>query len=160
MLKLAKALTGVTMVLLLFLLVVVYGVNPIVTLTEFSVEPASARSELAQELIEIARRDDMASDLFKRPTQRDLSDYKLITIRIDVRNMGVLPAEWMQLRVVPETGDVALFPSDAVDVPAFVGRRTISATLLSEAESSDDERDIRLEYYVFGRRMEIPVKAS
>lgn len=157
MFKLAKVLTGITMVLLVFLLIALYGVYLQVELAEFSAQPASERAELATELIGTARRDDMGSDLFARPTSNQLENYNLITIQVRAKNVGILPAEWVQLRLAPEIGDVALFPGDASDVRPLGGQITITATLLSESHTQQDRRDIRLEYYIFGRRMEVAV---
>lgn len=157
MLKLAKILTGITLTVLAFLLLAVFGVALRVELLEFSAIPARSNPELAAELIETAQRDDMASDLFMRPTSSNLDNYQLITIRIGVRNFGILPAEWVQLRLSPDPEDVALFPGGEVDVPGFGLSREIKATLLSVAEADQAPREMRLEYYVFGRRLEVAV---
>ncbi len=154
MLKFAKVLTGITMVLLLFLLVVLYGVNLQVKLTGFEV---ADDPQLLSTLIETARRDDMGSDLFKRPGSSDPSQFQWIRIKVDVRNAGVLPAEWLQLRVAPQAYDLALFPGDPIDLAPFGGLRAMEAQLLTERDADTRYRDIRLQYYIFGRRMEVAV---
>lgn len=157
MIKLARVLTGITLVVLAFLALCLYGVGLRVELTSFSAVSARINPDGAQELIETARRDDMGSDLYHRPTRDSLDEYQVITIKVDVRNIGVLPAEWLQLRVMPDPADVALFPGGEIDVPGFGSRREITATLLAHAEAPKEPRQMRLEYYVFGRRLEVAV---
>lgn len=158
MLKLAKVLTGVSMVLLLFLVVALNGVSLEVELTEFKAEPATEQPDLARVLIETAKRDDMGSDMYTRPTSSKLEDYQVISIKVSVRNKGILPAEWLQLRLVPETLDVALFPVDALDLPPFASTRTIEATLLAGSMAPQEPRQMRLSYYSFGRQMEAAIR--
>ncbi len=157
MLKLAKFLTGITLVVLSILAICLYGVGLRVELTSFAAVSARVNPDSAQALIETARRDDMGSDLFKRPTRESLDDYQVISIKVAVRNIGVLPAEWLQLRVVPDPADVALFPGAEIDIPGFGSQREINATLLAHVEAPKDPRQMRLEYYVFGRLMEVAV---
>lgn len=157
MFKLAKVLTGITMVVLAFLALCLYGTALRVELAAFGAASARTDPDRAEALIETARRDDMASDLYKRPTRESLDDYQLIRIKVRVRNIGILPAEWVQLRLVPDAADVALFPGGEIDVPGFGAAREIDATLLAHAEAPKAPRRMRLEYYVFGRRLEASV---
>ncbi len=155
--KLARFLTGVTLVVLALLALCLYGVRLQVELTSFSAASARNDPDRAQELIETARRDDMGSDLYMRPTRERLDDYQIISIKLNVRNIGILPAEWVMLRLTPEPADVALFPGGEIDVPGFGSQRALSATLLAHIEAPKDPRQMRLEYYVFGRRLEVSV---
>ena len=158
MLKLAKVLTGVTMVLLLFLAVALFGVILQIELVEFTAVPATEQPDLAETLIETAKRDDMGSDMYICPTSSKLEDYQLIRIKISVRNVGILPAEWLQLRLRPEMLDVALFPGDAFDLPPFGNSRDIEATLLADRAASQAPRQMRISYYIFGRHMEAVIR--
>ncbi|MDL2205766.1 hypothetical protein LJC33_02505 [Eubacteriales bacterium OttesenSCG-928-N13] len=158
MYKTAKILTGIAMVLLVFLLVVMFGVYVRASLVEFSAIPATQDPVLATELIATAQRDDMASDLYKHPTSSDLNNYKLITIKVQASNIGILSAEWLQLRVASVVGDVALFPGSPTDLRPLGGSETITATLLTESQTDETSREIWLQYYVFGRKMQIAIR--
>ena len=157
MVKLAKILTGATLVLLAFLAIALFGVRLRVDVTAFSPTPARTDAALAEELIRTAARDDMDSDLFKRPTREGVDSYQLITIKLRARNIGILPAEWVQLRIAPDPADIALFSGGEVDIPGLFQAREIQATLLSEAEAGTALRRLSLEYYVFGRKLEVAV---
>lgn len=157
MVKFAKVLTGVIMVLLLFLAVVFNGVVISAQQIEFSAAPATGQPELFERLLETAQRDDMGGNLYSRPTSSRPDDYRLISIKVEARNAGVLPAEWLQLQLSPKSGDVALFPEAAFDLAPFGARRVIQATLLCTGDAETGARDIRLSYYIFGRPMEVAV---
>ena len=157
MVKLAKILTGATLVLLAFLAIALFGVRLRVSVVEFSAQPAREHIELSEELIRTAARDDMDSDLFKRPTRTGIDRYQLITIKLRARNVGILPAEWVQLRIAPDPGDIALFSGGEVDIPGLFRTREITGTLLAETEAGTALRRLSLEYYVFGRKLEVAV---
>lgn len=158
MLKVAKILTGVTMALLVFLLIVMFGVNVQVSLSELSAVPGGDEPERTLSMVEIARADDMASDLFKRPASTSAEDYQLITISVDVKNLGILPAEWLQLRVGPQLNDFALFPDAPRDLGILGSSGKVTATLLTEVGADASSREIWLQYYIFGRKMQVAVK--
>ena len=155
--KLAKILTAIAMALLIFLLIAFYGVTLRVEVIGFSPQSARTNPTLTQELVESARRNDMLSNRFRIPTRDSLDSYQLIFIELRVRNIGLLPAEWVQIRLSPDPMDVALFPNSEGDVPGFGSSREISATLLAEAEAPSASRAMWIDYYVFGRKFEVPI---
>ena len=157
MVKLAKILTATTLVLLAFLAIALFGVRLRVDVVEFSQASAREHAELAESLIRAAAGDDMDSDLFKRPTRDGIGNYQLITIKLRARNVGILPAEWVQLRIAPDPADIALFSGGEVDIPGLFQSREIQGTLLSEVEAGTALRRLSLEYYVFGRKLEVAV---
>ncbi len=157
MLKLTKVLTGITMAVLVFLLIALYGAVLQVRLVSFEAVSAAETPERFNQLYAAARRDDMGSDLYKRPASEDAADYNLITITLQVKNAGVLPAEWLSFQLSPLPGDVALFAGEATDIGPF-GTQTITITLLSEVEAETDRREVWAEYYVFGRKMNVAAR--
>ena len=158
--KLAKILTIAALSLLVLLAILSMGVLLRVDSVRFVPQSARANPALTQELIGAARRDDMLSNRFRIPTRDGLDSYQLISIKIDVRNVGLWPAEWVQLRLSPDPMDIALFPGGEVDVFGFGTAQQIDAMLLCEAEAPASPRPMWLDYYVFGRKFEIPISVN
>ena len=89
----------------------------------------------------------------------DASGYVFRTYSVNLRNLGMLRAEWISMAVHPQPADIIAYgESRGFTLPAF-SYGTISATLLARAGSST-ARTVSVEYYVFGRKFTIDVIAE
>ena len=158
MVKLARILTGIVLVLLAFLALVAWGTRLHVQVVAYEHMPAQANADLAKVLLLSASRDDPNSDIYKRPASDDIADYQLITIKLEARNIGLIPAEWARVGIEPSSADVALFADDGITIPGLGQSRELSATLLFEGEP-ENQQSILLTYYIFGRKLEVAVES-
>lgn len=147
--KLARALTGITMVVLVFMLVVLVGPHLRVAAPAVSAVPAGEQMELFETITAAVDRGDLGSDQYRVLESRSPDDYQLITYTCALSNAGLLPADWIRLQLSPAQGDIAIFCGDPVDLGAF-GRGEATCVLLTRADS-DAAREIWAEYYLFGR---------
>ena len=74
----------------------------------------------------------------------------LVDVTISLTNAGLLPAEWLDVAVTAQPGDIAVYSltGEGSDIPA---RSTGQINLkLITAESAETPHTITLRYYVFG----------
>lgn len=150
----ARALTGITMVVLVFLLILLAGANPSVTLTKAEAVEAADQMEVFDALMTAIDRGELASDQYRQIANRNAENYYLVTYTCAVKNRGVLPVEWIRLQLSPQPGDVALLAGAPVDLRAFGGGEVTAVLLTEKGEAGafgfDAARDLWAEYYVLG----------
>lgn len=84
----------------------------------------------------------------------DMEDMSFLTFTVHMGNQGLLAQDWIEIHVTPKEGDIALLPAERTPTLAAGTRSTFSATILTRS-SVDGNRDIRVTYYVLGRRYEV-----
>ena len=82
--------------------------------------------------------------------------YMFVTYTLKVRNLNALPAEWMQLKIDPQDGDVLMVKPTVEDAPAF-NEQLVTLVLLTSRNAADYVRNASLSYYVYGHEYRIPV---
>ena len=80
----------------------------------------------------------------------DISDYNLVTVKIDVRNYSLFEAEWAMMQIKEDEYDLLIMPGDTgpKDISSF-SADSFTLTILTASDSKD--RTGWLEYYIFGR---------
>lgn len=146
--KLARILTGITIVVLVFMLIILMGPHLRVTLGEVSSAPATEQPEVFETIASAVERGDLGSDQYRAMDSRNPSDYRLVTYTCSLYNAGLMPAGWIRLQLSPAEEDVALLCGEPADLTAF-GRGTVQCVLLTRAE--DTTRNLWADYYLFGR---------
>lgn len=149
---LAKILTGITLVVLAFTTYLLYAAQLHVTLESVVIQPAQERQDAFDGIKAAVKSGDLASYQFRNETPGKAANYSFITITLQVTNYGILPAEWIEIRVSPQEGDLLQVPIDPVDLPGLQGRY-ISTALLAESDKASRSHSVWLEYYVFGRKL-------
>jgi hypothetical protein len=149
--KLAYTLTIAVMAVLGVLFLLWAGTGLRASVTGAEAQPATAQ-KAALETISgaILSGGGMGSDQFKKVTEIDPGSYQIVTYRVQVRNPGLLKADWVRLRLTPSDQDVALLTAP-VDVGPF-GSAEITAQLLTAA-GADTKRELSIEYYILGGKM-------
>ncbi len=148
--RLARALTIVTMVALTIIILLLVGTNLRASVAGADVQAATADPAAFDTIAGAILSGDMGSDQFKKVSEPDPVRYELVTYRVNVKNPGLLKADWVRLRLTPTADDVALLATSA-DVGSF-GTAEVTAVLLTAA-GSDAKREVWIEYYVLGSRM-------
>lgn len=88
----------------------------------------------------------------------DVSRYLLVDVNIDLGNRGFFPVEWLDLRVEPAAGDVAVY--SLAGEGGSIAPRTLDRVNLKliTAAAPDAARAVRIQYYVYGMKREIEVR--
>ena len=88
----------------------------------------------------------------------DPSGYTLVDITLTLTNRGLFPAEWLDMRVVPVEGDIAVYglTGEGSDIAARDSSQ-VNLKLITTARA-DAVRDIRVQYYIHGMKREITVR--
>jgi len=148
--KLARTLTIVTMAALGVLFILWAGTGLRASVTGAERQPAAAQQAAFDTIASAISSGDMGSDQYKKVYEPDSSHYEIVTYRVQVKNPGLLGADWVRIKLTPSAEDVALLAMPA-DVGAF-GSGEVTAQLLT-APGGDTKREIWVEYYVMGGRM-------
>jgi len=147
--KLASTLTIVTMAVLGIIFLLWVGTGLKAGVTGADVQSASSQQAAFDTITGAILSGDMGSDQFKKVSEPDPARYQIVTYRVQVKNPGILGADWVRLKLSPSDKDVALLATPQ-DLGPF-GSAEVTAQLLTEA-GSDVKRDVWIEYYILGSR--------
>jgi hypothetical protein len=148
--RLAEALTIATMAVLGIAFILWVGTGLKASVTAADAAGASSQQAAFQTISGAILSGDMGSDQFKKVTELNPADYEIITYRAQVRNPGLLGADWVRLKLSPTGGDVAVL-STPTDIGPF-GSAELTAQLLTQA-GGDTPRELWIEYYILGGKM-------
>ena len=84
----------------------------------------------------------------------DIADYVFVTYTVPVRNFNLLRAEWIELAVQPQEGDVTqLFTGDAQQVAGLRSAELRATVLcrLDEQTAAARTPSLSVNYFIFGR---------
>ena len=143
--KIAKLLTGITIVVLLF---VGYYILSSRLYTDVHVTVTPAR-EMQTEFERVS--EDVALGRYDGLTALDtIGSYSFVTLDVTAKNYSIFEAEWAQLTMRTVDSDVLLYSQDdgPKDIASF-GTGRFSVTILTR--STNIARSGWLEYYIFGR---------
>lgn len=149
--KLAKALTGITLVVAAFVIYLTVGGNLKVSLISSSSIPASERSEAFNNVRSAARGGNAGIEVYVDDLDGGIDEYEFVTLTYEVTNYGLLPAEWVELTVTPLSGDVLQVESYYDDLTGL-RKKQITTSVLTKRREGDSAREAQLQYYVFGRQ--------
>ena len=86
----------------------------------------------------------------------DPSQYQFVSYTVELRNINLLPAEWIDLVIVPIDGDVMQINAAAQDLAPFNSSK-MSILLITSRNTPTLARQAKLTYYVYGRLYELYV---
>lgn len=149
----AKLLTVLAVLAVLTLAYLRYASQLIVRYSGVNVASCADYRETFDTIRGYAERGTADVTIFTSAPSLAAEDYKFITYTVDVRNLNALGAEWMDLNLVPEQGDLLQVNSKVTDLPAF-NSGTMTVILLCDRNVTDLAREATLSYYVYGRYYE------
>ena len=85
--------------------------------------------------------------------------YVFVTYTLNLKNMNLLPVEWIQIDLQPQKGDVLMLKPAVEDVPPF-SEETITLVLMTDRAAASYARSATLSYYVYGHEFKIPVQLT
>lgn len=154
----AKFLTVVTLIVLLAGGYIYWAAALQVLPESGLVESAADRVQVFDNIVSTARVG--SSDLIVySDASGSAEQYSFVTYTLRLRNMNALPAEWLQLDITPQQGDVLLVKASTEDVPAF-SEKLLTVVLLTDRSAASYARSATLTYYVYGHEFSIPVQLT
>lgn len=84
-------------------------------------------------------------------------EYTFVTYTVRVKNVGIIPAEWIELVMVPQEGDVLQLDTGSAHALNAFSEGDLKATLLVKGEGNSGARTGKITYFAFGRPYEVRV---
>lgn len=78
------------------------------------------------------------------------ADYIFVTYKVDFSNLNLLPAEWIQISLEPQTGDVLMIKPSIEDIAALDSEKVELVLMTSRSNSTAYSRTAEITYYVYG----------
>ena len=95
-----------------------------------------------------------SGNLYAEPPLPGASEAAFLTLTVRMSNKGLLDQDWIEIHVTPREGDIALLAQERTPTLAANTRADFSVTLLTRP-GAEEQRDIRISYYVLGRKYEV-----
>ena len=155
----AKFLTLVTVLVLLAGGYVIWASELKVAPGGAVVESAADRAQAFEGIRQSAETGSADLVMYADSIDYGADQYVFVTYTLRLRNLNALPAEWMQLDIVPQEGDVLMVKATIEDVPAF-NEQLFTVVLMTDRTVASYARSATLTYYVYGHEISIPVQLS
>ena len=85
--------------------------------------------------------------------------YVFVTYTLHLKNMNLLPVEWIQIELEPQNGDVLMLKPAVEDVMPF-SEEVITLVLMTDRSTASYLRSATLIYYVYGHEFRLPIQLS
>ena len=154
---LAKFLTFVTALVLIACGYIYWAAELKVTPGRGLVESAADRSAAFESIRQSSEFGSGDLIMFQPAIEYGPDQYVFVTYTLRMRNMNISPAEWLQIDIQPQAGDVLMVKAVVEDVPAF-NEQLISVVLLTDRTAASYARAATLSYYVYGHEYSVPVQ--
>jgi hypothetical protein len=96
---------------------------------------------------------------FRNERLGEAEGYAFHIYTAQIANRGLLGADWVELAVQPEAGDILQTTPDTVSMLPGLRSGEVQALVLAD-KSAAAARDLTLTYFVFGRAYSIPVRVN
>jgi len=154
--SLAKALTGITVVIVLLFIYILYSARLHVVLVDVSVQSASEQETIFRNVQASAARGEAGITIFDSDFNRSADQYDFISLTYEITNFGLFPAEWLDLNVIPGAGD-QLQVSELLPDISGLRKARLTTVILTQKGGANIERAAELEYYVLGRQQQVGI---
>ena len=121
---------------------------------QVAVTPAAQNEALFEQLRVDMENNALTGRVFTSESIGDIADYVFVTYTVPVRNFNLLRAEWIELVVQPQEGDVTqLFTGDAQQVAGLHSAELRATVLcrLDEQTAASRAPSLSINYFIFGR---------
>ena len=153
----AKFLTVVTVLVLLAGGYVYWAAELKVTPGGGLVESAADRASAFESIRQSSEIGSPDLIMFQDSIDYGPDQYVFVTYTLRMRNVNVLPAEWLQIDLAPQTGDVLMVKATVEDIPGL-SEQLVSVVLLTDRTTASYARSATLSYYVYGHEYSVPVQ--
>ncbi len=154
---LAKFLTFITVLVLIAGAYIYWAAELKVTPGGGLVESAADRASAFESIRQSSEIGSVDLIMFQDSIDYGPEQYVFVTYTLRMRNMNLLPAEWIQIDIAPQAGDVLMVRATVEDVPSF-DEQLVSVVLLTDRTTASYARAATLSYYVYGHEFSVPVQ--
>lgn len=154
---LAKFLTFITVLVLIAGAYIYWAAELKVTPGGGLVESAADRASAFESIRQSSEIGSADLIMFQDSIDYGPEQYVFVTYTLRMRNMNLLPAEWIQIDITPQAGDVLMVRATVEDVPSF-DEQLVSVVLLTDRTTASYARAATLSYYVYGHEFSVPVQ--
>lgn len=154
---LAKFLTFITVLVLIAGAYIYWAAELKVTPGGGLVESAADRASAFESIRQSSEIGSADLIMFQDSIDYGPEQYVFVTYTLRMRNMNLLPAEWIQIDIAPQAGDVLMVRATVEDVPSF-DEQLVSVVLLTDRTTASYARAATLSYYVYGHEFSVPVQ--
>ena len=154
---LAKFLTFITVLVLIAGAYIYWAAELKVTPGGGLVESAADRASAFESIRQSSEIGSVDLIMFQDSIEYGPEQYVFVTYTLRMRNMNLLPAEWIQIDIAPQAGDVLMVRATVEDVPSF-DEQLVSVVLLTDRTTASYARAATLSYYVYGHEFSVPVQ--
>ncbi len=153
----AKFLTVVTLIVVLLGGYIVWASNIDVMPAGALVESAADRQSAFDSLTASAAVGSPDLILYNTDISMSSADYIFITYTIDMENHNLLPAEWLQISLIAQDGDVLMIKPAIEDIMPLDSEEISLVLMTSRSNSASYTRTAELTYYVYGHEITMPL---
>lgn len=121
------------------------------------VTPATQATEQFEALRAGMDNESLTDRVFIKEALGNPEEYVFITYTLRVKNVGFIPAEWIELVVTPAEGDVLEMDGSSAQVLGAMSEGDLKAVVLRRGDGSDTARSAQVTYYALGRPYAIDV---
>ena len=154
---LAKFLTFVTVLVLLAGGYIFWATELKITPGGGLVESAADRASAFESIRQSTEIGSPDLTMFQDSITSGAEQYVFVTYTLRIRNMNLIPAEWLQIDLTPQAGDVLMVKATVEDIPGF-SEQLVSVVLLTDRTTASYARAATLSYYVYGHEYSVPVQ--
>ncbi len=154
---LAKFLTVVTLVVVLLGGYIIWAANISVVPAGALVESAADRQPAFDSLTASAAVGSPDLVLYNTDISPDSADYIFVTYTVNMENRNLLPAEWLQLSLSVQDGDVLMIKPAIEDILPMDSEKIELVLMTSRSNSASYTRSAVLTYYVYGHEITMPL---
>ena len=115
------------------------------------VTPAVHATEQFEALRADMDNDSLTGRVYRKEALGNPEDYVFVTYSLRVKNVGFIPAEWIELVISPGDGDILEVPASGAQVLGAMNEGDLKTVVLQKGDGSDNARSAQVRYYAFGR---------
>lgn len=127
-----------------------YGAHLEIQDVQVAAYPATEQLASYDSILRSLAEGSFIGELYQNTAMIMPESYAFLTYSVSLGNKGLFPAEWIQLRVIPDNADVLMLGEPKGYSLGSGKSGVISATVLSRA-GAIQERQFVVSYYVLGR---------
>lgn len=155
--SLAKFLAVIALIVVLLGVYIVRSSTISVTPAGALVESAADRQSAFVSLSESAAVGSPSLVLYNTEISADPSEYIFVTYTLKISNRNLLAAEWLQIALESQSGDVLMIKPAIEDIDPMSELDVTLVLMTGRSNSTSYTRNAVLTYYVYGHEYSVPL---
>ena len=122
------------------------------------VTPAANALEQFEALRAQMDNESLTGRVYRKEALGNPEDYVFVTYTVRVKNVGLIPAEWIELVITPGESDILEVDIADAQVLGAMREGDLKTVILQKGDGSDTARAAQVQYYAFGSPYAVNVK--